>query len=372
MRAYILHLALLMVLPLLPGCRKDLPETVPPEIMEKIYREVRTPHKYGLVLVPENPELMIDCPTIFRSDSSWIMSFIFFDGRGYETCLAESRDLLDWQIRGKIMAYSDTGDWDMNQKAGYLSLVDYDWGGEYRIRSHDGYYWMSYFGGNTRGYERGLLSIGMARTKGDPAGVHPWERLKEPVLGSRDEDARWYDNSTMYKSSVIRDREELTGHPFVMYYNARGDSLNPDRGAERISMAVSDDLIHWTRYGEAPLINHHKGISGDAVIQKIGDVYVMFYFGAFWPEMEEKAFNRFACSYDLVNWTDWEGEHLIEPSEDYDKLFAHKSCVLKHDGKVYHFYCAVDSAGNRGLALACSENLGKSPLTFPSPAKQTD
>jgi len=28
---------------------------------------------------------------------------------------------------------------------------------------------------------------------------------------------------------------------------------------------------------------HHKiGITGDGVIQKIGDVWVMFYFGAFW------------------------------------------------------------------------------------------
>src|SRR5690554_7567338 len=50
------------------------------------------------------------------------------------------------------------------------------------------------------------------------------------------------------------------------------------------------------------------------------------------------AWNRFACSYDLVNWTDWEGPHLIEPSEDYDSRFAHKSFVLKHDGVVYHFY----------------------------------
>ena len=36
----------------------------------------------------------------------------------------------------------------------------------------------------------------------------------------------------------------------------------------------------------------------------MGDLWVMFYFGAGW---QPKAFDTFACSYDLVNWTKWEG-----------------------------------------------------------------
>src|SRR5690554_5390417 len=76
------------------------------------------------------------------------------------------------------------------------------------------------------------------------------------------------------------------------------------------------------------------------------------------------AWNRFACSYDLVNWTDWEGSHLIEPSEDYDSRFAHKSFVLKHDGVVYHFYNAVNELNQRGIALATSRDIGTSSLEF--------
>ncbi|MGE4587325.1 MAG: hypothetical protein AB7D05_08290 [Mangrovibacterium sp.] len=72
----------------------------------------------------------------------------------------------------------------------------------------------------------------------------------------------------------------------------------------------------------------------------------------------------FACSYDLVHWTEWNGPHLIEPSEKYDALFAHKSCVIKHDGIVYHFYNAVDKLGNRGIALATSKDIGKSGISF--------
>ncbi len=333
--------------------------------MQEIYEEIKTPHKYGLVKIPPSNDLKMDCPSIFREGDKWYMTYLIYGGRGYETWLAESDDLLNWEDKGEIMSFSDTTDWDMNQKAGYIALQDFEWGGGYEMQPYEDKYWMSYFGGNTRGYEAGVLSMGMAFTDQDPTVAHEWQRLEEPVLTPHDEDVRWWDNSTLYKSSVIWDKDEHTGHPFIMYYNARGDSINPARGAERIAMAVSDDMVNWQRYGEEPLINHHKGISGDAYIQRINDVYVMFYFGAFWPDRQgDGAFNRFAVSNDLVNWADWEGEDLIRPSEDYDNMFAHKSFVLKHDGVVYHYYCAVNDKDQRGIAVATSKDLGKSEMTF--------
>ena len=115
---------------------------------------------------------------------------------------------------------------------------------------------------------------------------------------------------------------------------------------------------------------HSAGITGDAVIQKMGDLYVMFYFGAFWED-RKGAFNRFAVSTDLVNWTDWTGANLIEPSGPYDDLYAHKSFVVKHKGIVYHFYCAVNKADQRGIAVATSVDLGKSNKEFvASPPKK--
>ncbi|MBS1660457.1 MAG: DUF4982 domain-containing protein [Bacteroidetes bacterium] len=89
----------------------------------------------------------------------------------------------------------------------------------------------------------------------------------------------------------------------------------------------------------------------------------MFYFGAFWPG-KGGAFNRFACSYDLVHWTDWTGPDLISSSEPYDEVFAHKSFVVKYKGVVYHYYCGVDKKGNRGIAVATSVDKGKSELGF--------
>jgi len=338
--------------------------------MQSVYQEVKTPFKYGLVMVPPSNDKKMDCPSIFRKNGKWYMVYILFDGRGYETWLAESGDLLHWDTKGRLMAFSDSAAWDANQKAGYIALGSMKWGGTYQWQPYKGKYWMSYFGGNSTGYEKGLLSISMAWTKQDPSKVHHWQRLGRPVLMSTDKDVRWWENHTQYKSTVIRDKEKHTGHPFIMYYNANGDSLSRTRGAERIGMAVSDDMVHWERFLKDPVLDHHQGITGDPVIQKIGNLYVMFYFGAFWKN-KGGAFNRFACSYDLIHWTDWKGADLIAPSEDYDNMFAHKSFVLKYKGVVYHFYCAVNKSDQRGIAVATSRDLGSSNLDFvPPPVKK--
>lgn len=331
-------------------------------VMNEIYNEVKTPYKYGLVMVPTDNSYKMDCPSVFNKHGKWYMTYLIYDGRGYETWLAESDDLLHWKHLGKVMSFSEnTSHWDVNQKAGYIALQDPKWGGSYEWEKYKGKYWMSYFGGDSRGYEAGILSIGMAYTKQSPTTPHEFSRLEQAVLSPKDKDVRWWDNSTMYKNTVIKDAEKVTGHNFIMYYNARGDSLKPARGAERIAMAVSNDMKTWKRFGNSPLINHHKGISGDPYIQRINDTWVMFYFGAFW---KPGAFNRFAVSNDLIHWKDWEGDDLIKSSEEYDAMFAHKSFVVKHDGIVYHFYCAVNKKEQRGIAVATSTDLGQSEMKF--------
>ena len=329
------------------------------EKMHQVYEEIKTPYKYGLVIVPDSTK-MADCPSVFRHKGNWYMSYIIFDGKGYETWLAKSSDLLNWETLGKIMSFTENT-WDANQKAGYIALQDYKWGESYKVKKYKGKYWMSYLGGASSGYEAGVLGIGIASSE-KLTKTEEWQRLDKPVISAKDEDVRWYDQITIYKSSVIQDKTKTLGHPFVMYYNAKGnDKANGKQTAERIAMAVSDDMIHWKRFGNEPVIDHQIGISGDAFITRINDVWVMFYFGAFW---RPDAFDRFACSYDLVNWTDWTGDDLIKPSEPYDEQYAHKPFVIKHKGIVYHFYCAVDNKENRGIAVATSVDIGKSKLSF--------
>ncbi|WP_080055796.1 glycoside hydrolase family protein [Spirosoma aerolatum] len=341
---------------------------VPDTQMQRVYDEVKTPFKYGLVMTPADNEHKMDCPTIFQKANQWYMTYLIYDGRGYETWLAKSKDLLHWDTLGRLMSFSDTTKttrWDANQKAGYNALQDLQWGGSYALDRYNGNYWMSYIGGNGKGYEAGDLSIGIAYTSDDPTKAHEWQRKPKPVLTAKDPDTRWWENRKLYKSTIIDDKQRKTGHRFVMYYNANGDTTGvpKTRWYERIGMAVSDDMLNWQRFYKEPVLMHSAGITGDAVIQKMGDLYVMFYFGAFWED-RKGAFNRFAVSTDLVNWTDWTGANLIEPSEPYDDLYAHKSFVVKHKGTVYHFYCAVNKADQRGIAVATSVDLGKSNKQF--------
>ena len=317
---------------------------VPQDTMKKIFNEIKTPYKYGIVFKHPDSTKLTDSPTIYRENGVWYMTYIVFDGRGYETWLAESVNMLNWKTKGKILSFTE-GTWDASQKAGYMSLVDIDWGGSYKVEKYEGKYWMSYLGGARKGYEAGMLGIGLANSS-SVSEVQEWDRRKEPVLLPNDKDSRWFENRTIFKSQIIHDKDKLTGYPFVMYYNASGDTAK----FESVGMAVSNDMISWKRFGSDPVITRHKGICGDAQIVKINNLYVMFYFGANW---KPHAFERFACSYDLINWTDWNGEDLIAPSEDYDAVYAHKPWVIKWNGTVYHFYNAVGKYG-RVIALATS------------------
>jgi len=323
-------------------------KTVSQETMEKIYDQVKTPYKYGILIKGEGGK-KVDCPSVFRHGEKWYMMYLVFAGDGYETALADSNDLLSWKTLGKILGFRNEKVWDANQVGGYISLQDHTWGGSYELATYDGKYWLSYLGGPLKGYETDPLAIGIAWTK-TPAQPIEWHRVEgNPVLHPYDDDAREFEKKTLYKSNIIYDRSQTLGFPFVMFYNAK----QQDKWVERIGTAVSKDMTHWKRFGDKPVIDNLSGISGDPQITKIGDVWVMFYFGAFW---KPKAFDTFACSYDLVNWTKWAGPHLIEPSERWDSTYAHKPWVMKYKDTVYHFYCAVGNQG-RVIALATSKPL---------------
>src|SRR5690606_41942370 len=61
------------------------PQLVSEPTMNTIYETVKTPYKQGVVLTPPDSTKMVDSPTIFRVDSTWYMTYINFDGKGYVT-----------------------------------------------------------------------------------------------------------------------------------------------------------------------------------------------------------------------------------------------------------------------------------------------
>lgn len=356
-------------------------------VMQKIYDEVKTPYKYGMVVAPKDNYHQIDCPMVYREGGKWYMTYVVYngkdgtDGRGYETWLATSDDLLQWKTLGRLLCYADKG-WDMNQRAGYPALIDWTWNGSYEMAKYKGRHWMSYFGGEGTGYEaiRKPLNMGMASTKGDITQAHPWETSPSPVLSINDKSAQWWEKLTHYKSTVYWDKNKTLGKPFVMFYNAGGINPANQLKAERIGIALSSNMTSWRRLplrtakrktGNPVFFHEAPGIiTGDAQIVKFPHYYVMFYFSAYNPERKYNAYNTFAVSRDLVNWQDWEGADLVYPSKPYDDMFAHKSYVLKHQGVVYHFYCAVNHAGQRGIAVATSVPMGRSQVSFPTPEKK--
>ena len=383
------------------------------EEMLPVFQASLTPFKYGLVIAPTDNKHKIDCPTVYREGDKWYMTYVVYDGqggkdgRGYETWLAESPDLLHWETLGRVLSfigedlnheatdvnpdpYIDSLRWDANQRGGFPSLLDWNWAGSYRLQEYNRRHWMTYLGGAGTGYEgvRGPLHIGLAWTEGDITTAHEWETLNRPIISERDADSQWFEQLIQYKSMVYLDEDKSLGTNFVMFYNAGGINPETNYKGERIGVATSNDMRIWKRYPGNPVFTHESQgiITGDAQIQKmyIKDgvvldnpsylerqgaqrLYTMFYFSAFNPTREYKAYNTFACSKDLVHWYDWEGPDLIKPSEEFDSFFAHKSFVVKHDGVVYHFYCAVNQPQQRGIAVATSEDMGESEVHFPEP-----
>ena len=160
-------------------------DDISPDVMQRIYDEVKTPYKYGMVVAPADNYHKIDCPTVFREGNRWLMTYVVYngkdglDGRGYETWLAESDDLLAWRTLGRLLSYKDDG-WDMNQRGGFPSLIDWTWDGSYNINRYKGRYWMTYIGGH--GMDRGRCCHGPRMAIG-PEAPHEHRRQGRAVVG---------------------------------------------------------------------------------------------------------------------------------------------------------------------------------------------
>jgi len=105
------RLHILFFLPLILACseRKVIEARAPGQLpdsvtMANLYEEVKTPHKYGIVLREEGNN--VDCPSVFRYEDRWYMTYIIFGGTGYETAIAVSDDLLNWEKLGNILSFS--------------------------------------------------------------------------------------------------------------------------------------------------------------------------------------------------------------------------------------------------------------------------
>ena len=326
-------------------------KTVTDEDMTAVYEKIKTPVKYGAVIKYE--DRLVDSPTVFKKDGLYYMLYISIakktETSGYETHLAKSENLKDWEEVGTVFRREDSARWDSGQCSAYLAFPDIRFGGTNEPEMVNGTYYVSYMGSDRDGYEPDPLLTGLARVK-DLTDIRTYQRLEQPILRPDDADAREQEKKTLYKSCLFRDPQKTTGFPYVNVYNAKDFE-----DKERIFLAVSTDGEHWERYGDKPAIDLCAAdprikIAGDPQIILIDDIYVMFFF----VYDRKTAYNTFACSRDLINWKIRQGEPLVKPEYEWENRYAHKTWFLRENGVNYHFYCAVNDQKERFIALATS------------------
>lgn len=322
-------------------------------VLSDIYSKVKTPYKYGAVIKFE--DYYCDSPVVFRYRDRWLMSFIKIDRKcalGYTTHLAESRDLLHWTELGRILE-GDNG-WDACQTAGYAAFQNNDFYGDCRLQKINGKYRFSYLGGNRYGYETDPLMMGYASCE-DILDFESYRKNPAPILRPDDPDARYGETRTLYKAAMFTDEKKTLGYPYVCVYNAKNET-----NRESIFLAVSEDGENWKRYGDGAVISvfdcdDSVCINGDPQIVRLDGRYVMFYF--MFGSKTGGAYDTFAVSDDLVHWTKWEGEPLIHCEYEWENVHAHKPWVICDNGVVYHFYCASNDRNERYIAVATSREI---------------
>jgi hypothetical protein len=297
-----------------------------------------------------------DVPCIYQipgQPGMWFMSFIAFNGKGYNSFVAESSDLLRWGNYRLAMGFGPAGEFDAGGCViGAFLYESYDIKAPRLLKKRDGKFWTLY-GCYPRqgGYE---LRPGYEGVASSQDGLS-WQRAKNsPTLAVQDADCAAWEKDCIYQPWLV----EHHGRFFNFYNAAKG-------GTEQSGLAFSTDLLNWQRHPANPVIPNHPGgfdadFASDPKVFRDGDHWTMLYFGV----GKGGAHIMAAFSRDLLHWTA-HPEPLYKAGGNpsgLDKQFAHKISLVfnpKND-TFYLYYCACGSKG-RGIGLITSKPLASSP-----------
>ncbi len=307
----------------------------------QLLAKLRTPHAYpDLVLAPSHQSgaydrLAIDAPFLFEHEGRAHLLHIGFDGIGYRTGLALSDDLLHWHKEGLILDRGPQGSPTEFNVAMTWILRDNDLFGPSTLQRVGGRLLGTYHAYPAPGYEAGPAAIGLCWSDD----LYHWD-VEAPFLHAHD-GASW-ERGGLYKSCLVH-HEGVT----YLFYNAKNRDHWP--WLEQIGVAASTDLRRWTRHPANPILtvgprgNWDDTFASDPCVLRVGDVWVMFYYGL--CSADGHARNGVAFSHDLLHW-EKSGEVLVDvgPEGAIDSRYAHKPGVLARDGVLYHYYCAVRPA----------------------------
>ena len=314
-------------------------------------------------VIPANPGIEgfpdiqgTDVPTVYQipGNPKWYMTFIGFDGKGYQSFVAESADLVHWKQRGLAMGYGPKDAFDHGGcVVGAYLYESYDLKAPRRLKRYQGKYWTLY-GAYPRqgGYE---LRPGYEGVAWSDDGLH-WKRAKDKyILSVFEPDRGEWEKDCIYQPWLV----EHEGR-FYDFYNAAGGH------AEQTGIAFSTDLLNWSRYAGNPVLRNRRGgydeqFCSDPKVFRDGDHWVMFYFGV----GRGGAHIMVAFSRDLLHWTA-HAEPLYKAGGNpsgLDKQYAHKISLVYDPANdtFLMFYNAVPgkrgTTGGRGIGLISSRPL---------------
>ena len=293
-----------------------------------------------------------DVPGIYQMPGQpdrWYLSFIAFNGRGYNSFVAESDDLIHWKQPRLAMGFGKPGGFDHGGCVIGAFLYDsYDIRAARVLKRREGKFWTLY-GCYPRqgGYELRPGYEGVATSDDGLA----WQRAKDqPILSVSDADCGAWEKSCIYQPWLVEHESR-----FYDFYNAANS------GVEQTGLAFSTDLLNWKRHVDNPLIRvrpkgYDEQFASDPKVFRDGDHWVMFYFGV----GRNGAHIMAAFSRDLLHWTA-HPEPLYKAGGHpggLDKTYAHKISLVyrpKND-TFYMYYCATGNKG-RCIGLITSKRL---------------
>jgi predicted GH43/DUF377 family glycosyl hydrolase len=328
-----------------------LPWLAPPA-KESIPDDLQTPYKANRLLVAPSKEAGTfdhqgaDAPFVFRHGDAFYMTYIGFDGEGYQTGLASSFNLLDWRKEGVILRRDPQNPvtrhnvaltWIVRENGvfspGYLKTVR-------------GLYLGVYHAYPKPGYEEGPAVIGLCWSRD----LRQWE-LEGPCL--RPQDGRPWEQGGLYKACLVEHQGT-----YYLFYNAK---TREKRWHEQTGFASSKDLKSWGRFSGNPVVrNGPRGsldeiFASDPCVLQYADGWAIFYYSL---DARGVARDVLALSPDLRRVKKCDGVLIdVGAPGSVDSKYAHKPSVIYHRGVLYHFYCAVSPEYGRGISVATSRPL---------------
>ena len=311
-----------------------------------------TPYKYGRLVLAASPDThafdnrSVDCPFVFRHQGRFYMTYVGYDGVGYQTGLASSSDLVSWNKEGAILRrdpsspvarYNIAMNWILRENGVHSP-------GE--LKQAGGRYLGVYHAYPNAGLEQGPAVIGLCRS----ADLFHWT-LDPPCL--RPEDGAEWERGGLYKPCLVEHRGT-----YYLFYNAKNA---PQRWHEQTGVATSTDLKTWRRYAQNPILRNgppgspDEHFASDPCVLRDGNRWALFYFGL---DTKGVARDLLATSPDLFHPAKCAAPLVdVGPPGSIDDRYAHKPSVISHRGDLYHFYCAVSVKSGqeiRGISVARS------------------